>query len=125
MSGPDFRELIGDEGSTEELEQLRRAHDMLVAAGPPPELSPAMAEAPGAPGGRSAFLPRRRKEAAFVLAAAVAAGDFAGFFATLRCALVLIAEVASRQTASESEMMCRMTIAAPLSRHHCPSWSRR
>ena len=38
MSGPDFRELVGDEGTPEELALLRRAHDLLVAAGPPPEL---------------------------------------------------------------------------------------
>ena len=75
MSGPDFRDLIGDEGSPEELERLRRTHDLLVSAGPPPELPPHLAEPPGA-SQRSSFLPRRRKEAAFVLAAAVTAVAF-------------------------------------------------
>ena len=43
---PDFLDLVGDEGTPEELERLRRAHDLLIAAGPPPELSPRLAEAP-------------------------------------------------------------------------------
>jgi hypothetical protein len=72
---PDFFDLVGDEGTPEELGQLRRAHDMLVAAGPPPELSPRLAEAPG-PQSRSSLLPRRRRGAAFLLAAAVVASAF-------------------------------------------------
>ena len=77
MSGPDFFELVGDEGTPEELERLRRTHDMLIAAGPPPELSPHLAEAPGARGSaRSTWGPGRRKGAAFLLAAGVAAAAF-------------------------------------------------
>ncbi|HEY7604555.1 MAG TPA: hypothetical protein VH760_09855 [Gaiellaceae bacterium] len=72
---PDFFELVGDEGTPEELAQLRRAHDLLVAAGPPPELSPRLAEAPKEPS-RSSVLPRRRRGAAFLLAAAVVASAF-------------------------------------------------
>jgi hypothetical protein len=64
--GPDFRELVGEEGNPEELERLRRVHDLLVAAGPPPELS-----AP-APRRRLALLPRPRLQAALGLAAAAA-----------------------------------------------------
>ena len=75
MTGPDFHDLIGDEGSPAELERLRRAHDLLVAAGPPPELPPHLAEPPVATQ-RIGFLPRRRKEATFVLAAAVTAAAF-------------------------------------------------
>jgi hypothetical protein len=78
MSGPDFHELVGDEGTAEELAQLRRAHDLLVAAGPPPELSPRLAEAPTtAPrAARSTWLPRRRRGSAFVLAAGLVAAAF-------------------------------------------------
>jgi hypothetical protein len=72
---PDFFDLVGDEGTPEELAQLRRAHDMLMAAGPPPELSPRLAEAPAAHS-RSSLLPRRRRSAAFLVAAAVVAGAF-------------------------------------------------
>ena len=73
---PDFRELVGDEGTPEELAQLRRAHDLLVAAGPPPELSPRLAEAPAAVIGKGSWLPRRRRGAAFVLTAGVVAAAF-------------------------------------------------
>jgi hypothetical protein len=77
MSGPDFVDLVGDEGTPEELERLRRAHQMLIAAGPPPELSPRLAEAPGARGSaRSTWGPGRRRGAAFLLAAGVAAAAF-------------------------------------------------
>jgi hypothetical protein len=74
-STPDFFDLVGDEGTPEELEQLRRTHDMLLAAGPPPELSPRLAEAPRAHS-RSSLLLRRHRSAAFLLAAAVVAGAF-------------------------------------------------
>jgi hypothetical protein len=43
---PDFRELIGDDVAPEERERLRRAHDLLVAAGPPPDLPASLREAP-------------------------------------------------------------------------------
>jgi hypothetical protein len=75
MTGPDFRDLVGDEGTPEELAKLRRAHDLLVAAGPPPELSPRLSEPPTAVA-RPSWLPRRRRGAAFVLAAGVAAAAF-------------------------------------------------
>jgi hypothetical protein len=54
-------------------------HDLLVAAGPPPELSPALAEAPEV-GGRVTFLPQRRRAALLLLAAALAAIAFGGGF---------------------------------------------
>jgi hypothetical protein len=77
MTGPDFTELVGDEGAPEELERLRRAHELLLAAGPPPELSPRLAEAPGAVGrSRAQWVPRRRRGAAFLLAASVTAAAF-------------------------------------------------
>ena len=80
MSGPDFRELVGDDVPAAERERLRRAHDLLVAAGPPPELPPSIAEPPAARG-RLAFLPRRRRGALLALAAALAAAAFgAGYF---------------------------------------------
>ncbi len=73
--GPEFGDLIGEDGAPEELERLRKAHDLLVGAGPPPELPPRLVEPP-ATAGRLVLLPRRRKEAAFVVAAAVAAAAF-------------------------------------------------
>jgi hypothetical protein len=44
--GPDFDELVGHEADAEERERLRRVHDLLVQAGPPPELSPELAAGP-------------------------------------------------------------------------------
>jgi hypothetical protein len=41
----DFDELVGDV-APEERERLRRAHDLLVAAGPPPELPPHLEAGP-------------------------------------------------------------------------------
>lgn len=81
MKEPDFRELIGDEGTPEELAQLRRAHDLLIAAGPPPELSPALGRAPDVRGAKVIVFRRRRVATAFALAAAVAAGVFVAGYA--------------------------------------------
>jgi hypothetical protein len=39
MRGPDFDELVGDVPA-EERERLERVHEMLVQAGPPPEIPP-------------------------------------------------------------------------------------
>ena len=43
---PDFHELVGGEGTPEEQERLRRVHDLLIAAGPPPELPRRLSRAP-------------------------------------------------------------------------------
>ncbi len=76
----DLRELVGDEGTPEELESLQRVHELLLAAGPPPELSAAL-ERPPATRARVSWLPRRRRQATFALAAGLAAAAFAiGFF---------------------------------------------
>jgi hypothetical protein len=38
MTGPDFDELVGEALAPRERERLRRAHEALLAAGPPPDL---------------------------------------------------------------------------------------
>jgi len=43
---PDFDELVGGEAAGEERERLRRVHDLLVEAGPPPELAPELEAGP-------------------------------------------------------------------------------
>lgn len=43
---PDFDELVGRNVSPEERERMRTAHDLLVRAGPPPELSPELDAVP-------------------------------------------------------------------------------
>jgi hypothetical protein len=44
---PSFDELVGAETSGEEREQLRRVHELLLEAGPPPELTAKLRKAPG------------------------------------------------------------------------------
>ena len=68
---PDFRELIGDDVPEEERARLEHVHELLVAAGPPPELPPAMAELSSEPENVAA-LPRRRAGALLAIAAAIA-----------------------------------------------------
>jgi hypothetical protein len=73
---PDFRELVGDDGENEELGRLRKVHDLLVAAGPPPELSVAVADPPEVEESKVLEFKRRRPAALFGIAAAVAAAAF-------------------------------------------------
>jgi hypothetical protein len=68
---PDFDELVGAEELTRgERERLRRAHDLLVEAGPPAELPPELATAPSTRASVT-VLPRRRRIAAVLVAAAL------------------------------------------------------
>jgi Anti-sigma-K factor rskA, C-terminal len=74
---PDLRDLVGEDVSPEELERLRRAHELLLQAGPPPELPPSLAEAPS-PGElpdkeELGWLPPRRTGRILTLAAGFAA----------------------------------------------------
>ena len=43
---PDFDELVGTDLDHEERERLERVHELLVTAGPPPELTPEMERGP-------------------------------------------------------------------------------
>jgi hypothetical protein len=78
---PDFEELVGGGNLTPaERERLRHVHELLVTAGPPPDLPPALERAP-TPGGRVSLLPRRRRGAVLAFAAALAIAAFgAGYF---------------------------------------------
>jgi anti-sigma-K factor RskA len=78
---PDFDELIGEGLEPGERERLRRVHDLLVASGPPPELSPRLAELADEQENVFPLFPKRRWAAGLALAAALAAAMFgAGFF---------------------------------------------
>lgn len=73
--GPDFDRLVGSDLDAAERERLRRVHELLVAAGPPPDLPPHFAEAP-----EPTVVPlasRRRRPALVALAAAFGAVAFA------------------------------------------------
>jgi hypothetical protein len=74
VSGPNFEELVGEDLPAAERELLRRAHDLLVAAGPPPE----MPRLPASPPVRA--LPRRRVAALLIAAALALAAFGAGWF---------------------------------------------
>jgi hypothetical protein len=79
---PKFEDLVGGDLTPEERERLQRVHDLLIAAGPPPELPPELAEAPdrdvSSPEPPPMVLPRRRVGAALALAAAIALVAFVG-----------------------------------------------
>jgi hypothetical protein len=81
---PNFDELVDGIAEPEERERLRRVHELLVEAGPPAELSPALASAappvqaaaPAEDDRELSWLPRRRLGAALVLVGAVLAATF-------------------------------------------------
>jgi len=68
---PDFDDLIDPDEP--ERARLRAAHDLLVAAGPPPELPPSLRAAPAEPQPRVIPLPRRRYTALAAVAVAAVA----------------------------------------------------
>jgi hypothetical protein len=79
----DFDELAGGGDLTaEERARLERVHELLVTAGPPPELPPHLAELDldGREKGKVMQLPRRRVGLALGLAAAIALTAFLGGF---------------------------------------------
>jgi hypothetical protein len=93
---PDIRELIGDDVPEEERERLERVHDLLVAAGPPPELPPRIAD-PSAPPETVVELPRRRAGAMLALAAAIALVAFVAGYAAAHHTNGKFSAVASRE----------------------------
>jgi hypothetical protein len=79
---PDFDELVGLEVPAEERERLRRAHELLIEAGPPPELSPEMESVPWPDDALGPLWGRRKPSSArrvLLLAAALATAIFVGF----------------------------------------------
>ena len=78
---PNFDELIGTDATGAERERLRHAHELLVQAGPPPELPPSLEKAPSF--GVFSLQQRRvvKRRALVLLAAAlsVAVVFFAGY----------------------------------------------
>lgn len=83
MKRPDFDELIGRDLPEAERERLRRVHDLLVAAGPPAEVPPSLAEPPTARAGGEVLpkmrVPPRRRVALLVAAALVALAFGVGY----------------------------------------------
>ncbi len=78
-----FDELVGEIEDPEERARLRRVHTLLLSVDPPPEVSPAPPAA--APAEPVRLLPRRRRTALALLAAALAAAAFGtGWLASAR-----------------------------------------
>lgn len=106
MSGPSFEELM-EGASPDEEARLRRVHDLLVAAGAPPELPPSLEQPPVIKRERPpalTTLPRRRLGAVLVAAAGIAA---AAFFAGY-----VIADNGSGPTSDVVSIPMRPTAAA-------------
>jgi hypothetical protein len=78
---PEFDDLVGSDVPAEERERLRRAHELLVQAGPPPELSPGQETVPWPDDALSPLTLRRRagRRRPLVLAAGFATAVVLGF----------------------------------------------
>lgn len=71
---PDFDQLVGTDLDPDERARLERVHDLLVAAGPPPDYEPEVLRPDSAV---VELRPRRRRGALLALAAALAVAVFA------------------------------------------------
>lgn len=81
MNPPNLDDLLEGIEDPRERDRLRRMHDLLVAAGPPPELSPALAGAPAAPVVEdeepdTSWLPPRRLGAVLLVGAGLLGAAF-------------------------------------------------
>lgn len=82
MKHPDFDDLIAADVPSEERARLYRTHELLVQAGPPPELSPELDAVPWPDDSLQPLFGRRRKRGGrrpLLLAAALATAIVAGF----------------------------------------------
>jgi hypothetical protein len=77
---PDFDQLVGHDVPAEERERLRRTHELLVKAGPPPELSPELESVPWPEDSQSPLVVRRGPTHRLLLAATIATLLLIAFF---------------------------------------------
>jgi hypothetical protein len=75
---PEFDDLVGTDVPEEERQRLRRTHELLVQAGPPPELSPEMDAVPW-PDESQRQPGKPRQQRLLLLAAALATAAVLGF----------------------------------------------
>jgi hypothetical protein len=103
---PDFDELVGTGLEPEERDRLRRAHDLMIAAGPLPELPPKLADPSGPQEAEVVpFWNRRRNAVIAVLAAALAALAFGVGYLT--------GHKKSENGFTQGTIVMRGTVAAP------------
>jgi len=69
---PAFDDLVGDDLAPGERERLQAVHELLLRAGPPPELPPALEQPPTVEAGTLIPFPRRYRFTAVAAAAAIA-----------------------------------------------------
>jgi hypothetical protein len=79
---PDFDELVGPEVERDERERLLRVHELLLQAGPPPELSPEIERPTLALTLQRRARPARRRMALLAATIAVVAAVFIAGYAT-------------------------------------------
>jgi hypothetical protein len=80
--GPDFNELLGGVDDPEERERLKRVHELLVEAGPPPELTAELATPPPAAARDMPWQrPRRLRPRTVLLAGALVTAFLVGYLA--------------------------------------------
>ena len=72
----ELNDIVGSDLEPAERERLERVHALLVGAGPPPELPPALERAPEPPVARVIPFPRRYRYTAFAAAAVAALALF-------------------------------------------------
>lgn len=116
MKTPDFDELVGADETPAERERLRRVHELLLAAGPPEELSPAL-EAGHQLIGPDPFRARARRprtrRSLLLLAAAlvVAVAFFSGYVAGNRGGFPTQFAVQMRGTALAPDALATLQVA--------------
>ncbi|HEV2901644.1 MAG TPA: hypothetical protein VGW30_00130 [Gaiellaceae bacterium] len=81
MTPPNLDDLLEGVEDPRERDRLRRMHDLLVATGPPPELSPVLAGAPAAPAAEdeepdTSWMPPRRLGAVVLVGAGLLGAAF-------------------------------------------------
>jgi hypothetical protein len=79
---PDFHDLVGADVEPGEEARLRRVHELLVEAGPPPEVPPWVAEGPNLPLDVAYPRPVRRRVPMLVAAALAVTAFVLGWFAS-------------------------------------------
>jgi hypothetical protein len=106
--------LVGDDLEPEERARLLRVHEMLLEAGPPPELTPNLRMPQAPPRATVIALPRRRRGAALLIAAAFALAVFgAGWLGGAHTKTAHVAKTIAMSGAGEARASLAVLRADP------------